>query len=102
MSYFTPEQVRAAIAHHGTVFFDHALNPVVPEPDQCFCEFHIHEAAEGNEFVRDEAFVFYAGKHERVTYIDGKPVSVMRDLVATEYDEDELREPSGDILVRQA
>ena len=57
MSYYSPEQVRSAIAAHGTVFFDSNLNPITPEPGSWFCEFDIIDTYEGNEIVRDEELV---------------------------------------------
>ena len=86
MPSFSAQQAREAVARHSTLFFDSALQPVVPIVGQWFCEFDVYDTADGQEFARDEALVEFLGGHH----------------VAPEGDYDDERRPSGLLLVLQA
>jgi len=100
MSYYTHEQVKAAIKQHSTMFFDGNLQPVVPQEKQWFCEFHICEGRDGFE-VRDEAIVEYLGTSNACYFVGKELVNYVDHRVASEYDEADRR-PHGDILVLQS
>lgn len=86
---FSPDQCRAAVAQHATVFFDADLTPIEPIVGQWFCEFDAYDGASGTESMRDEAMVEFLGMHA------GRP------MVAEEGDEAEERRPRGIVLIRQ-
>ncbi len=97
----TPERIHEAMQKHGTIFFDHALNPVQPEEGQWFCEYEIFLGFGGEELVREGAIVEYLGVS--LTYVlDGdRFVERPSHRVQTEYSDTD-REPVGDALIRQA
>lgn len=51
---------QAAVAKHGTKFFDANLQPVVPKARQYFCEFEQH-----GDVLRDEALLECIGEDPR-------------------------------------
>jgi hypothetical protein len=99
MSFFTPQQVRAAIEQHGTAFFDFNLQPVQPREGQWFCEFSIEEALEGEE-VRDADLVEYIGTTTSYVLSDSGTTPIVRHAVMPE-GADEDRQPAGDVLILQ-
>ena len=100
MSYFQPEQVRAAIARSGTIFFDAELNPVQPKAGQWFCEFDIIDTYEGNEIVRDEALVEYLGEEDQHTFGPDSELLTSRVHQVAPEDSD-ARQPNGWVLILQ-
>lgn len=94
----TPDNIRAAVVRHETIFFDADLQPIVPQPGQWFCEYDIELAEEGNEILRDGAIVEFV-ETEVASYSDGE--QIVRHWVTNEYSDD-WREPRGWALIRQA
>ncbi len=84
---FNCTTIKAALAAHGTVFFDRDLKPVTPVEGQWFCEFDLgHTFRDGeHEVPHGEAIVEYVGEGRVVP--DG-------------YDCD--RRTHGDILILQS
>lgn len=104
---FSPAQVQAAIAQHGTIFFDAELNPVTPQAGQWFCEYELIIPEEGDDYLSDQALVEYVGPDDTVVWCDkanafvpyGDPIR--RHRVAPEHSDGDRR-VLGEILVRQA
>ena len=94
----TPENIRAAVVRHETIFFDADLQPIRPQPGQWFCEYDIELAEDGDEILRDGALVEFVDT-ELARYSDGQ--ALIRHWVTTEYS-DNWREPRGEALIRQA
>jgi hypothetical protein len=102
-----PAQVEAAIAKHGTVFFDADLNPVVPQVGQWFCEYVLVIPEKGDNYIQDDALVEYAGPDDSVVWDDsfhaflpyGAPM--LRHRVVPEYSDSDRRVQGG-ILIRQS
>ena len=94
----TPDNIRAAVVRHETIFFDADLQPIVPQPGQWFCEYDIDFSWEGNEILREGSLVEFVATGV-VRYSDGE--QLIRHWVATEYSDD-CREPRGEALIRQA
>ena len=94
----TPDNIRAAVVRHETIFLDAELQPIVPQPGQWFCEYDILFADEGNEILSEGALVEFV-ETEVARYTDGE--QLVRHWVTTEYS-DECREPIGEALIRQA
>lgn len=103
--HITPAQAAAAVALHGTVFFDNDLNPVVPQAGQWFCEIELVIPEEGDDYLRDDALVEYLGPCESVVLDDGQPAPygnpLHRHRVAPEYSDGDRR-VQGEILIRQS
>ena len=94
----TPDNIRAAVVRHETIFFDADLQPITPAAGQWFCEYDIYVTYEGNEILRDEALVEFVETY-LWKFSDGATVS--QHLVCPENDE-ELRNPRGEALILQA
>lgn len=96
----TLENAHAAVAKHGTVFFDAELNPVIPQVGEYFCEFDAAFSAEDDLYLRAELLVQYVGHTTRLV-VGGAEVTEQPSHLVVEDGNERDREPYGIILVRQ-
>lgn len=96
----TLENAQAAVAKHGTVFFDTDLNPVIPQVGEYFCEFDAAFGAEDDLYLRAELLVRYVGVTTRLIAGTAGVTEKPSHLVVEDGNERD-REPYGIILVRQ-
>lgn len=93
------KQIQAA-EKTGALFFNMDLEPVEPKAGDWFCEMDWDTDYEGEDFVREGAFVEYLGPDESHTF-DANWVLVTRKCHRVMEEDCDDREPRTLVLVRQ-